>query len=71
MQNSKKQNKISGGFLIVSLKSIYINTFGLFVIDLQSKQVIFRHESYHLWEANIQGLLLKNYDFLILSDKGK
>lgn len=53
MQNSKKQNKISGGFLIVSLKSIYINTFGLFVIDLQSKQVIFRHESYHLWEANI------------------
>ena len=57
--------------MIVSLKSIYINTFGLFVIDLQTKQVIFRHESYHLWEANIQGLLLKNYDFLILSDKGK
>ena len=41
------------GFLIVSLKSIYVNTFGLFVIDLLTKKVVFRHESYHLWEANI------------------
>lgn len=57
--------------LIVAQKSIFINTYNVYVIDLATKRVVYRHESYHLWEASIRGLLLKNYDFIILSKDGQ
>jgi len=55
----------------VTQKSIFINTYNVYVIDLATKRVVYRHESYHLWEASIRGLLLKNYDFIILSKDGQ
>lgn len=54
----------------MSFKSIYINTYNVIVICLSKKTVIFRYEVYHLWEASIRGILLKNYDFVIISKDG-
>lgn len=41
------------------------------MINLQTKNIVFRHESYHLWEASIKSILLKNGDFIIFSKDGK
>ena len=51
-------------------KSIFINTYNIFVIDLLSKLVIYRYETYHLWEASISSILLENLDFLMFSQEG-
>jgi hypothetical protein len=39
---NKKQSK----YLVISYKSIGINTFNVFVIDLQDKLIKYWHESY-------------------------
>ena len=47
--------------LIISYKSIFINTYTIAVLDLwedSDKALLFRHESFQLWESEIQGLLL-------------
>ena len=57
--------------LIISYKTIYINTFNVTVFCLNKKSVIFRYEISHLWEANIRGVLLNNYDYIIIRKDGK
>jgi len=47
--------------LVISYKSIYINTYTIAVLDIvvdTDKALLFRHESFQLWESEIQGLLL-------------
>ena len=55
---------------MVSFKSIGINTFNVFVIDLQDKLIKYWHEGYQLWESPVKGFLLNTNDFLILSKDG-
>lgn len=64
-KTEKMQSKI-----VVSFKSIGINTFNVFVIDLQDKLIKYWHEGYQLWESAVKGFLLTTNDFLILSKDG-
>ena len=56
--------------LVVSYKCIEINTFNVFVFDLQTKLIEFWHESFQLWESPVKGFLLPSHDFLIISKLG-
>lgn len=63
--------------LIVSYKTIYINTYNVMVMDISStggtslQTTIFRHESFQLWESEIRGLITeKNKDFVTISKTG-
>jgi hypothetical protein len=61
--------------LILSYKSIYINSYMVTVIDISDlstdNSTIFRHESFQLWESDITGLLISNNkDFVILNRDG-
>ena len=60
--------------LIISYKSIYINTYTISVLDLwedSDKALLFRHEIFQLWESEIQGLLLQEAkDFISINKDG-
>lgn len=58
--------------IVVSYKMIGINTYNVFVIDLESEQHLIKYwyEGYQLWESPIKGFLLANNDFLMLSKDG-
>lgn len=47
--NDKEDNPM----IIVSFKTIYLNSFNLIVIDLKKGKVNYRYESYHLWETSL------------------
>lgn len=51
---------------------IGINTFNVFVIDLDTKENLIKYwfEGYQLWESAVKGFLLDTNDFLILSKDG-
>ena len=73
MHIMKEKDKTTGEILskiVVSFKSIGINTFNVFVIDLQDKLIKYWHEGYQLWESAVKGFLLNTNDFLILSKDG-
>jgi len=60
--------------LIVSFKTIFINTYNVVCMDISvedEQTLIFRHESFQLWESESQGFLLsENKDFITLSKSG-
>lgn len=60
--------------LIISFKTIFINTYNLVVLDISVEDdqlMIFRHESFQLWESECTGFLLhKNKDFVTLAKAG-
>jgi len=73
------REKIMGGeegetknCIVVSYKCIGINTFNVFVIDLDKNNKLIRywHEGYQLWESPVKGFLLNTNDFLIPSKDG-
>ena len=72
MRDEKKNLKE----LIVSYLTIYQNSHNVIIMDIsdttnEEKHMIFRHESFHLWEQQITGLLLQDSkDFVCLSQKG-
>ena len=42
--------------LIISFKTIFINTYTIFVLDItteENKTLLYRHESFQLWESEI------------------
>ena len=50
---------------------MYINTYNVNIIDLNSKLIIFRHESFQLWESQIRAFLTTlNNDYVMLSKQG-
>ena len=58
--------------LVIGFKQIYVNSYSLFCIDISVDDVepiLFRHDSYQLWETNCTGLLLNNKssDFVTLN----
>jgi hypothetical protein len=57
-------------YMVVSFKSIGINTFNVIVINLETKLIRYWYESYQLWESEVTGFCLKTNDFLILSKIG-
>jgi hypothetical protein len=57
-------------FLVVSFKSIAINTFNVVVINCETHFIRYWHESYQLWESPVTGFCLKTHEFLILSKLG-
>jgi hypothetical protein len=57
-------------YLILSYKTIGINTFNCLVINLGTKLIEFWHESNQLWEAPVKGFLLSTNDFMILNKDG-
>ena len=57
-------------YMVVSFKSIGINTFNVVVINLETKLIRYWHESYQLWESEVTGFCLKTNDFLILQKNG-
>ena len=61
--------------LVIGYKTIYINTYQVTIQDLSastSLSTFCRHESYHLWETKIFGLMItsKTKDFITLSKAG-
>ena len=58
--------------LVISYKTIYINTYNVKVVDISNREAtLFRHESFQLWESECTGFLLnKKKDFVTLSKSG-
>ena len=69
--------------LVVSYKSIYVNTYTVIVIKVssaeeekekdshcRSSRIVFLHESLHIWESQVKGYLLTSHDFIILTQDG-
>ena len=60
--------------LIVSYKVIFMNTYNVICMDASvdhDQLILFRHESFQLWESECMGLLLtKNKDFIHLNKSG-
>jgi len=60
--------------LILSYKTIYMNTYNVTVIDITQKnrfKTIFRHESFQLWESPIKGFLIESTkDYVMLNRDG-
>lgn len=60
--------------LTVSYCTIYANSHNVLVMDISGASevhMIFRHESFHLWEQKINGILLQDSkDFVTVSQKG-
>jgi hypothetical protein len=60
--------------LVIAYKTIYINTFTIIVLDIShesDKNLLFRHESFQLWESDIIGIMLhSNKDFISINKDG-
>jgi len=57
-------------YLVVSYKSIHINTYTVLMVNLETRKIEYRLESYHLWENNIQSIMLRNHDQVIFTQEG-
>lgn len=57
--------------LIVSYKSIHVNTYTVFLINIETGRIQFKHDNYQLWESPVLGFLntFQN-DFVILNKEG-
>jgi hypothetical protein len=60
--------------LVIGYCSIFINTHNIIVMDIsqiKNNNMVFRNESYQLWEQQIKGILLhKSKDFVTVSKTG-
>jgi hypothetical protein len=43
--------------LVVSYKSIHVNTYTVLVINIESGRIEYRHDMYQLWESPVLGFL--------------
>lgn len=69
MRNEKKRLKE----LVVSYKSININTYNVYVVDISGNDPwpLFRHESFQLWESQISAFYLeKSKDYVMINRDG-
>jgi len=60
--------------IIISFKTIFINTYNVICMDISPKadlSLIFRHESFQLWESEIYGFITnKMSDFVMINREG-
>ena len=57
-------------YVVLSFKSIGINTYNVVVLDLLTGKPKYWHESFQLWESPVKGFLLTSNYFMILSKSG-
>jgi hypothetical protein len=63
-QNGKK-------LVVVSYKSILVNTFRIFIIDAKNGTILSIHESFCLWESKIMAFMnTSTFDYILLSGAG-
>ena len=43
--------------LVVSYKSIHVNVYTVFLINIQTGRILFKHDNYQLWESPVVGFL--------------
>jgi hypothetical protein len=71
---NRRNSTSSGHELVLSFKTIYINTFTIMCLDIDEdvkRSLIFRHESFQLWESPIQAIMLESSkDFLSVNKDG-
>jgi len=69
-RNAKHQFKE----LIVTFKSIYINIYSVIVLDIsriRNMNMLYRHESFQLWEEKIMSIMLfNNMDLITVNKQG-
>lgn len=75
--NIQKLSNSQMGFkeICISYKSIYINTYTIMILDVTpgvvDQSIMFRHESFQLWESHVSSSLIsKNNDFVTLNKDG-
>jgi hypothetical protein len=61
--------------VVISYKTAYINTYNILVLEADTlgndQYIIYRHESFQLWESKIQGTILQNnFNFVIVNKDG-
>lgn len=59
--------------LVVSYKTIFMNTYNVVVIDISTQLLwmLFRHESFQLWESQVTGHFIKKHNnFITLNRMG-
>lgn len=54
-------------YVVLSFKSIGINTYNVIVLDIKTGKPKYWHESFQLWESQVKGFLLSTKYFMILS----
>ena len=72
MMAINRENRVQGKELIISYKEGHSNTINLVVMDMfKHGNMIYKHESFALWEQTIKGILVtKTKDFVTLSKNG-
>ena len=68
-------NEVEHKELIIGYKKIFVNVYDVIVMDISIESddphLLFRHESYQLWESECSGFLITNTkDFVSLNIKG-
>lgn len=56
--------------IVVSYKSIFINQYTIFVLEINTGLIKFWMEGYQLWESPVTGLMSSSNDFLICNKYG-
>jgi hypothetical protein len=57
--------------LVVSYKSIHVNSYTVLIINIDSGRIKYRHDNYQLWESPVLGFLNTfSNDFVILNKDG-
>jgi hypothetical protein len=65
------ENKVGDDLLLVSYKSIYINLYSLFILDIKTGFVTYKHDSFCLWENKIMSFFNTNSeDYISLCAEG-
>jgi hypothetical protein len=69
--NEYEMKEIAQRELVVGYKSIYINVYSVFVINIQTGCLAFRHESFCLWETKVSSFLNSlSFDFISMQHQG-
>lgn len=56
--------------MVIVFKTIYLNTFTVLIVNLETKMVLYKYDHPHLWEFKMDSTMLKFNDLLILSYRG-
>jgi len=65
------KDKSKNAQLIITYKTIYISLYSMYVIDIVVEHILYKHESFCLWESFISGFLSNStQDFITLDQFG-
>ena len=55
---------------MVSYKTIHVNQYVIFLVEIETSLINFWFEMYQLWESPIKGFMNNSHDFIILNKSG-